>query len=80
MKAMRAHQFGGPDQLRLEDAPEPQPQANQVLIRVRAAGINPADLVRLSGRLGNLPLPYTPGTDVSGEVESVGSGYPGQKR
>jgi hypothetical protein len=33
--------IGGPDQLRLEDAPEPQPQANQVQIRVRAAGINP---------------------------------------
>ena len=74
MKAMRAHQFGGPEQLRLEDAPEPQPQANQVLIRVRAAGINPADLVRLSGRLGNLPLPYIPGTDVCGEVEAVGAG------
>lgn len=74
MKAMRAQQFGGPDQLRLEEAPEPQPQAGQVQIRVRAAGINPADLVRLSGRLGNLPLPYIPGTDVSGEVESVGTG------
>jgi NADPH2:quinone reductase len=74
MKAMRAHQFGGPEQLRLEDAPEPQVQAGQVLIRVRAAGLNPADLVRLSGRLGTLPLPYIPGTDVCGEVEEVGSG------
>jgi NADPH2:quinone reductase len=74
MKAMRAHQFGGPEQLRLEDAPEPQVQAGQVLIRVRAAGLNPADLVRLSGRLGALPLPYTPGTDVCGEIEEVGSG------
>jgi NADPH2:quinone reductase len=74
MKAMRAHQFGGPEQLRLEDAPDPQTQAGQVLIQVRAAGINPADLVRLSGRLGNLPLPYIPGTDVCGEVEAVGVG------
>jgi NADPH2:quinone reductase len=74
MKAMRAHQFGGPEQLRLEEAPEPQVQAGQVQIRVHAAGINPADLVRLSGRLGNLPLPYIPGTDVCGEVETVGSG------
>ena len=83
MKAMRAHQFGGPDQLRLEEAPEPQVQAGQVTIRVRAAGINPADLVRLSGRLGSLPLPYIPGTDVCGEVETVGSGVnnlkPGQR-
>jgi len=74
MKAMRAHQFGGPEQLRFEDAPDPQAQAGQVQIRVRAAGINPADLVRLSGRLQPLSLPYTPGTDVCGEVEAVGSG------
>ncbi len=74
MKAMRAQQFGGPEQLRLEEAPDPQVQAGQVQIRVRAAGINPADLVRLSGRLGNLPLPYIPGTDVCGEVEAVGAG------
>jgi NADPH:quinone reductase-like Zn-dependent oxidoreductase len=74
MKAMRAHQFGGPEQLRLEDAPDPEPQAGQVLIRVRAAGINPADLVRLSGRLQPLSLPYIPGTDVCGEIEGVGSG------
>jgi NADPH:quinone reductase-like Zn-dependent oxidoreductase len=74
MKAMRAKQLGGPDQLRLEEAPEPEPQAGQVRIRVHAAGINPADLVRLSGRLGTVPLPYIPGTDVSGEVESLGAG------
>jgi len=74
MKAMRAHQFGGPEQLRFEDAPDPQPQAGQVQIRVRAAGINPADLVRLSGRLQPLTLPYIPGTDVCGEVEAVGAG------
>jgi len=80
MKAMRAHQFGGPDQLKLEDAPEPQAQAGQVIIRVRAAGINPADLVRLSGRLGSLPLPYIPGTDVCGEVESLGAGVSNLKR
>src|SRR5262249_56022101 len=74
MKAMRAHQFGGPEQLRFEDAPDPQVQAGQVQIRVRAAGINPADLVRLSGRLQPLTLPYIPGTDVCGEVEAVGAG------
>jgi NADPH2:quinone reductase len=74
MKAMRAHQAGGPELLRLEDAPDPEPQAGQVCIRVRAAGINPADLVRLSGRLGSVPFPYIPGTDVSGEVEKLGAG------
>jgi NADPH2:quinone reductase len=74
MKAMRAHQFGRPEQLRLEDAADPQAQAGQVVIRVRAAGINPADLVRLSGRLQPVSLPYIPGTDVCGEVESIGVG------
>ncbi len=74
MKAMRAHQFGGPEQLRFEDAPDPEVGAGQVRIRVRAAGINPADLVRLSGRLQPLQLPYIPGTDVCGEVEAVGTG------
>ena len=51
MKAMRAHQPGGPEQLRYEDAPDPELGEAQVLIRVRAIGINPADLVRLSGKL-----------------------------
>ena len=74
MKAMRAHQFGGPEQLKFEDAPEPQLQAGQVMIRVRAAGINPADLVRLSGRLGSPPLPYIPGSDVCGEIEKIDAG------
>ena len=74
MKAMRAHQFGGPEQLRLEDAADPQAQAGQVVIRVKAAGINPADLVRLSGRLQPVSLPYIPGTDICGEVESSGVG------
>lgn len=74
MKAMRVQQFGGPELLRFEDAPDPRAQPGQVQIRVRAAGINPADLMRLSGRLQPLPLPYTPGTDVCGEVESVGAG------
>ncbi len=80
MRAMRAHQFGGPEQLRLEDAPEPQLEAGQVMIRVRAAGINPADLVRLSGRLGTPPLPYIPGTDVAGEIERLGAGVRGLEK
>lgn len=75
MKAMRAAQFGGPELLRLEDAPEPPLKDGHVLIRVKATGINPADLVRLSGRYPQtLPLPYIPGTDVAGEVEAVGVG------
>jgi len=75
MKAMRAPQFGGPELLRLEDALDPQVKEGHVVIRVKATGINPADLVRLSGRYPQtLPLPYIPGTDVAGEVEAVGAG------
>lgn len=75
MKAMRAVQFGGPENLRFEDAPEPELRDKHVLIRVKATGINPADLVRMSGRYPQrLPLPYIPGTDVAGEVEAVASG------
>ncbi len=74
MKAMRAHQAGGPEQLRYEDAPEPSLGDGQVLVRVRAAGINPADLVRLSGKLAPLRFPYITGTDVCGEVEALSPG------
>jgi NADPH:quinone reductase len=74
MKAMRSHQFGKPDQLRLEQIADPQAQAGQVVIRVKAAGINPADIVLLSGVLRAIPLPYIPGADVCGEVESCGAG------
>ncbi len=75
MKAMRLAEFGSPDGLRLEDAPDPSPSEGQVRIRVKACGINPADLVRMSGRYPQpLPLPYIPGTDVAGEVEALGTG------
>ena len=75
MKAMRAAQFGGPENLRFEDAPEPALRDAHVLIRVKATGINPADLVRMSGRYPQpLPVPYIPGTDVAGEVEAVAAG------
>jgi NADPH2:quinone reductase len=74
MKAMRADKFGGPEELELVEAAEPEPAAGQVRIRVRSAGVNPADLVRLSGMFPGLALPYIPGTDVSGEIDAVGEG------
>jgi len=43
MKAIRMHAYGGADVLKYEDAPQPQPAADEVLIRVRAAGVNPVD-------------------------------------
>ena len=75
MKAIRIHEFGGPEVLRLEDVPEPLPAAGQVLVRVRAAGVNPVDTYIRSGVHAVKPkLPYTPGLDAAGEVEAVGEG------
>jgi NADPH2:quinone reductase len=84
MKAIRIHEFGGPDVLKLEDVPEPRPAVGQVLVRVRATGVNPVDTYIRSGVHAVKPaLPYTPGLDAAGEVEAVGKGVerfrPGQR-
>src|SRR5688572_16740840 len=77
MKAIRIHQFGGPEVLKLEDAPDPAPGPGQVVVAVRAAGVNPVDTYIRSGIYGPKEFPYTPGSDGAGVVESVG---PGVKR
>jgi NADPH2:quinone reductase len=75
MKAIRVHEFGGPEVLRLEDVPDPQPAAGQVLVRVRAAGVNPVETyIRAGGHAVKPQLPYTPGLDAAGIVEAVGEG------
>jgi NADPH2:quinone reductase len=64
MKAIVVDEFGGPEVLRLEDVPTPRPAANQVLVRVRAAGVNPYDTYMRNGTYATKPpLPYTPGSD-----------------
>jgi len=74
MKAIRVHEFGGPEVLRLEDAPDLIPAADQVLVRIRAAGVNPVDAYIRTGSYARKPsLPYTPGSDGAGEVEAVGA-------
>src|SRR5205809_6206825 len=74
MKAIRVHALGGPEVLQLEDGPDPKPGAGDVVVRVRAAGVNPVDVYTASGNYGRKPpLPYTPGFDGAGEVESVGA-------
>jgi len=78
MKAIRVHEFGGPEVLKLEGVPSPQPGAGQVVIRVKAAGVNPYDTYMRQGNYAVKPaLPYTPGSDASGVVESVGEGVEG---
>ncbi|MCA1633779.1 MAG: NADPH:quinone reductase [Acidobacteria bacterium] len=75
MKAIRVHEFGAPEVLRLEEVADPQALGGQVLVRVRAAGVNPVDTYIRSGAHAVRPtLPYTPGLDAAGVVESVGEG------
>ena len=77
MKAVRIHEYGGPEVLKYEDAPRPQPATGEVLIRVHAAGVNPVDRGVRSGFLKErlkYTLPMIPGWDVSGVVEAVGPG------
>jgi len=75
MKAIRVHEFGGPDVLRLEEVPNPTAAAGQVVVQVKAAGVNPVDTYIRAGTYAfKPPLPYTPGMDAAGIVESVGQG------
>jgi len=73
MKAIRVHKPGDPDVLQYEDAPNPQVGPGQVLLRVRAAGVNPVDTYIRAGRYAHMPaMPYIPGGDAAGVIEAVG--------
>ena len=74
MKAVRIHSFGGPEVLRYEDTPIPEPSENEVLVRVHAAGVNPVDWKIREGHLGQGPLPQIMGSDISGVIEALGPG------
>jgi NADPH2:quinone reductase len=80
MKAIRVHNFGEPDVLKLEDVPEPAPAAGQVVVDVRSIGVNPVDTYIRAGKYGPRPFPFTPGFDAAGVVESVGDGVTTVKR
>src|SRR5437899_2812583 len=71
MKAVRFHEFGGPEVLRYEDVPEPQLRKDQVLVRVKACALNHLDLWIRKG-LPGVKLPHINGSDVSGDVVQVG--------
>ena len=73
MKAVIVREFGEPEVMKLEEAPMPEPTGSQVLVRIRAAGVNPVDTYLRSGLHAHAPnLPYTPGKDGAGIVETVG--------
>jgi NADPH:quinone reductase len=75
MKAIQVHQFGGPEVLALAEIPTPKPGSGEVLVHVRAAGVNPYDTYMRAGTYAvKPPLPYTPGSDAAGTIEAVGSG------
>ena len=74
MKAIRVHQVGGPEVLKLEEVPDPVPGPGQVVVAARAVGVNPVETYVRAGRYGQKDFPYTPGTDAAGVVESVGEG------
>lgn len=76
MKAVRIHQYGGPEVLQLDELPMPQPAADEVLVRVHAASVNPVDWKIREGYLKDFfaqPLPVAIGCDFSGVVESAGA-------
>lgn len=78
MKAIRAHSFGGPDVLQLDEVDDPIPGAGELVVDVRAAGVNPADTYMRSGTYALVPdLPYIPGGDAGGVVSAIGAGVEG---
>lgn len=75
MKAIRLHEFGGPDVMKIEDVDDPTPGPGQVVVSIKAAGVNPVDTYVRSGAYAlKPPLPYTPGMDGAGDVEAIGDG------
>lgn len=75
MKAIRVHEFGGPEVLKLEDVPDLQPGPGQVVLRVHAGGVNPVDNYIRTGTYAMKPTrPYTPGADAAGVVLTIGPG------
>jgi NADPH:quinone reductase-like Zn-dependent oxidoreductase len=76
MKAVVVHEYGGPEMLKYEDAPRPEPKENEVLVRMIAAGVNPVDALIRSGKFAKFfgtTLPLVPGYDIAGIVEKAGS-------
>jgi NADPH2:quinone reductase len=75
MKAILVREFGPPEVMRLAEIPDPSPAPGQLLVRIRAVGVNPVETYIRSGAYARTPsLPYTPGSDAAGVVEKAGDG------
>ena len=75
--AIRIHNYGGPEELKLEQIQLPDPQTGEVLVRVLAAGVNPVDWKITGGWMKDfrpVQFPYIPGRDIAGIIEEVGPG------
>src|SRR3954453_17222417 len=74
MRAIVVRDHGGPGGLKPEEVPDPVPGRDQVIVRLRAVGVNPVDVYIRSGAYARKPaLPFIPGSDAGGEIESVGA-------
>lgn len=76
MKAVVAHEYGGPEVLKLEEVPVPEPKENEILVRAIASGVNPADPLILGGKLAEefgTHLPLILGYDMAGVVVKTGA-------
>ncbi len=73
MKAIVVHEYGDPEVMKLEDLEDPRPSGTEILVRIKAAGVNPVDTYLRTGIHAHAPkLPYTPGKDGAGIIESIG--------
>ena len=74
MKAIRIHEFGAPEVLKLEEVDDLTPGPGQVVVRMHAVGVNPVETYIRSGIYPKPPTPFTPGSDGAGVIEAVGEG------
>jgi len=72
MKAIRIHAPGGPEVMKLEDVPEPQPKAGEAVVKIDAAGLNFIDVYYRDGRYP-AQVPFVPGQEAAGIVTAIGS-------
>jgi NADPH2:quinone reductase len=74
VKAIRVHEYGGPEVLRYDEIDPPQPGAGEALVRITASGLNYLDVQHRSGRARPAALPFTPGSEAAGIVQAIGPG------
>lgn len=73
MRAIVVPEYGEPEVMKVEDVPTPEPKGAEILVKIKAAGVNPVDTYLRTGVHAHAPkLPYTPGKDAAGVVEAIG--------